>query len=76
MSPLGRHRPEADVLRQATDSPQGLSVSGLSPNGEFPHGGTECRGSRSACADLDGTKASRVSRLATRSAKGAQGGAT
>ncbi len=27
----GRRRPEADGLRQATDSPQGLSVSGLSP---------------------------------------------
>ncbi len=27
----GRHRPEADGLRQATDIPQGLSVSGLSP---------------------------------------------
>ena len=31
MSAPGRHRPESDVLRQATDSPQGLSVSGLSP---------------------------------------------
>ncbi len=39
--------------------------------GEFPLGGTECRGSGPACADLDGTKASRVSRLARRSAKGA-----
>jgi hypothetical protein len=27
----GRHRPEADGLRQATDRPQGRSVSGLSP---------------------------------------------
>ena len=27
----GRHRPEADGLRQATNSPQGLFVSGLSP---------------------------------------------
>ena len=27
--------PEADGLRQATDSPQGLSVSGLSPKGEY-----------------------------------------
>jgi Ca2+-transporting ATPase len=35
MSPPGRHRPQADGLRQATDSPQGLSVSGLSPKGEF-----------------------------------------
>jgi hypothetical protein len=34
MSPPGRHRPEADGLRQATDSPQGLSVSGLSPKGD------------------------------------------
>jgi hypothetical protein len=34
MSPPGRHRPEADGLRQATDSPQGLSVSGLGPTGE------------------------------------------
>jgi hypothetical protein len=34
MSPPGRHRPEADGLRQATDGPQGLSVSGLNPNGE------------------------------------------
>jgi hypothetical protein len=35
------------------------------PKREFPLGGTESRGSRSACADLDGTKDSRVSRLAT-----------
>jgi hypothetical protein len=34
MSAPGRHRPEAAVLRQATDSPQGLSVSGLSPKRE------------------------------------------
>lgn len=27
----GRHRPEVDGLRQATNSPQGLFVSGLSP---------------------------------------------
>jgi hypothetical protein len=27
----GRHRPEADGLRQATDRPQGRPVSGLSP---------------------------------------------
>ncbi len=27
----GRHRPETDGLRQATNSPQGLFVSGLSP---------------------------------------------
>ena len=33
----------------------------------LPLGGTECRGSKSACADLDGTKDGRVSRLATRS---------
>ena len=71
MSAPGRQRPEAAVLRQATDSPQGLSVSGLSSKREMlPLGGTECRGSRSACADLDGTKDSRGSRLA-RSAKGA-----
>lgn len=38
MSPQGRHRPEAAGLRQVTDSPQGLSVSGLSPKGEFPLG--------------------------------------
>ena len=35
MSPPGRHRPEVDVLRQATDSPLGLSVSGLSPKCEY-----------------------------------------
>ena len=35
----------------------------------LPLGGTEYRGSKSACADLDGTKDSRVSRLAARSAK-------
>ena len=29
-----------------------------------PPEGAECRGSKSACADLDGTKAGRVSRLA------------
>jgi hypothetical protein len=39
---------------------------------EFPLGGAECRGSTSACADLDGTKASRVPRLAARSALGAE----
>ncbi len=38
---------------------------------DFPLGGTECHGSKSACADLDGTKASRVSRLTARSALGA-----
>jgi hypothetical protein len=27
----GRHQPEVDGLRQATNSPQGLFVSGLSP---------------------------------------------
>lgn len=27
----GRHGPEADGLRQATNSPQGLFVSGLGP---------------------------------------------
>ena len=41
MSPHGRHRPEADVLRQATDSPQGLSVSGLSPKGHTAVRSTE-----------------------------------
>ena len=72
MSVPGRHRPKAAVLRQATVSPQGLSVSGLSPERELlPLKGTECRGSRSACADLDGTKDSCVSRLAARGAKGA-----
>jgi hypothetical protein len=35
MSPPGRYRPQADGLRQTTDSPQGLSVSGLSPKGEY-----------------------------------------
>jgi hypothetical protein len=34
-NPPGRHRPQADGLRQATHSVQGLSVSGLSPKGEF-----------------------------------------
>ncbi len=38
----------------------------------LPLGGTECRGPKSACADLDGTKASRVSRLAARSVAGAR----
>ena len=70
--PPGRHRPETAVLRQATDSPQGLSASGLSPKeGSLPPGGTESRGSRSACADLDGTNDSCVSQLAAPSAKGA-----
>jgi hypothetical protein len=72
MSPQVRQRSETAVLRQATASPQGLAVSGLSPKGEFPLGGTESRGSRSACADLNGTKDGRVSRLAARSAKGAR----
>jgi len=47
MSPPGRHRPEADGLRQATDSPKGLSVSGLSPKGEdgsAQHAGTPVSG--------------------------------
>ncbi len=44
MSPPGRHQPEADVLRQATDSPQGLSVSGLSPNRDYP--GAQVGGTR------------------------------
>jgi hypothetical protein len=39
--------------------------------GSLPLGGTDGRGSRSACADLDGTKDSCVSQLAARSAKGA-----
>ena len=39
MSAPGRHRPEADGLRQATDGPLGPSGSGLSP---------ECSGSRTA----------------------------
>ncbi len=30
VSAPGRHRPQADGLRQATDNPQGLSVSSLS----------------------------------------------
>jgi hypothetical protein len=47
-------------------SPQGR------PKGESPLGGTESRGSRSACVDLDGTKDSCVSRLAARSANGAR----
>ena len=34
MSTQRRHRLEADVLRQATGSPQRLPVSGLSPKGE------------------------------------------
>ena len=38
---------------------------------EFPLGGTECRDSKSACADLDGTKGSHVSWLTARSALGA-----
>ena len=32
----GRHRPQADGLWQATDSLQGLSVSGLSPKQRTP----------------------------------------
>jgi hypothetical protein len=39
---------------------------GRPKTGSVPRGGTESRGSRSACADLDGTKDSRVSRLAAR----------
>jgi signal transduction histidine kinase len=36
----GRHQPQADGLRKATDSPQGLSVSDLSPQaGPRPLGG-------------------------------------
>ncbi len=38
----------------------------------LPPKGAARRGSKSACADLDGTKDSRVSRLAARSAKGAR----
>ncbi len=34
MTVPGRHRSETAGLRQATDSPQGLSVSGLSPKHE------------------------------------------
>ncbi len=44
---------------------------GRPKKGSLPLGGTESRGSRSACADLDGTKASSASQLAARSAKGA-----
>jgi transcriptional regulator with XRE-family HTH domain len=43
MSPPGRHRPQTDGLRQATDSLQGLPVSGLSLKGEYrsaPHQAT------------------------------------
>jgi hypothetical protein len=43
MSPPGRLRPRAEGLWQATDSAQGLSVSGLSRKGEFRsarHAGT------------------------------------
>jgi hypothetical protein len=36
MSVNGRQCPEAAVLRQATDSPQGLSVSGLSSEALIP----------------------------------------
>ncbi len=35
----GRQRPESAVLRQATDSPQGLSVSGLSSEALIPQRG-------------------------------------
>jgi hypothetical protein len=38
MSRPGRHRPESAVLWQATDSPQGTSVSDLTPAREFPSG--------------------------------------
>ena len=34
MNPPGRHQPQPDGLRQTTDSPPGLAVSGLSPNGK------------------------------------------
>jgi len=34
MSTQRRHRLEANVLRQARGSPQGLPVSGISPKGE------------------------------------------
>lgn len=34
-------------------------------------GGAECRGSSSACADLDGRKARRVPQMAARCVKGA-----
>lgn len=47
-----------------------MSAAGPLPRRSLPLGGTECRGSKSACVDLDGTKDSRVSRLAARSAKG------
>ena len=49
MSPPGRHRPEADGLRQATDRPQGLPVSGLSPrraDRRAQHTGRPVRGVR------------------------------
>ena len=36
MSAHDRHLPEVDGLRQATDSPQGLSVSGLGSEAFIP----------------------------------------
>jgi hypothetical protein len=44
---------------------------GRPKEGSPPLEGAECRGSGSACADPDGTKDGRVSRLAARSARGA-----
>jgi len=41
-------------------------VRSLPPRGGLASLETECRGSKSACADLDGTNAGRVSRLAAR----------
>jgi hypothetical protein len=47
-----------------------MSPSPVRPKtGSGPPGGTESRGSRPACADVDGTKDSRVSWLAVRSAR-------
>ena len=44
---------------------------GRPKEGSLPLGGSEIRGSKPACAGLDGPSAWRVTRQATRSAKGA-----
>ena len=51
-------------LQAARRAPATRERAGARSVRAHPPEGAECRGSESACADLDGTKASRVSRLA------------
>ena len=70
---MNQPTPEAPSARPPSQTAGTLAVQAdagrLGAAAIVPLKGAKCRGSKSACADLDGTRASRVPRLATPAAR-------